>query len=636
MGTQHTVPASSWKNQAFSENMWLPYHGDLLQDHNLLIKKLQIIDIDKLYKKLEIKNIGIDKSLLEKKINTLVENIKKSHKNIQNVDEELVKFNKDISFNNIYKNNFIKNLKANNFNSKFVKILNQDEDILVLEKCDVITNICENKVYNFYNLDDRGELRTIMESNFENENFFYEIDPFVKADDANIQIVKIQNTDLIYSKNIEINYDDKNNILNILQKKEGSRVFFKNGKLTDININFIGDASQANLVDFPIDKFGNTGCITFINIEFNNVSLSSINSNCEDALNIISSKGKLKNIYINNSISDGLDIDFSQISIDKAVIINSKNDCSDFSMGNYNINELTTEFCGDKSISVGENSKFIANKINSKYSNIALATKDGSHSFVNFIDIYKTKYCTAAYNKKQEFVGGQIEINEINCIDYFDEKFLDDVSIIKVKKKYFKTLINKKEYQINTDKNLIINTPTQDGNGNIFAIIEIPKNTNEKWEISKIENKLEIDFDMGKPRIIDYGNYISNYGIIPRTYFSQRLGGDGDPLDVLVFGDKLRRGEVVKIYPIGLIRMTDFGENDFKIIAIKVDDYQKTKDANDIFSSLNDTIEDNKNWLSNYKGSDFVKFLNYGNSKDAINLINITNKEFNKYSMKAF
>jgi inorganic pyrophosphatase len=82
--------------------------------------------------------------------------------------------------------------------------------------------------------------------------------------------------------------------------------------------------------------------------------------------------------------------------------------------------------------------------------------------------------------------------------------------------------------------------------------------------------------------------------------------------------------------------MTDFGENDFKIIAIKADDYQNTKDANDIFTSLYDTIEENKNWLSKYKGSNFVKFLNYGNSKDAINLINITNKEFNKYSMKAF
>ena len=141
---------------------------------------------------------------------------------------------------------------------------------------------------------------------------------------------------------------------------------------------------------------------------------------------------------------------------------------------------------------------------------------------------------------------------------------------------------------------------------------------------------------MGKPRIINYGNYISNYGVIPRTYFSPRLGGDGDPLDVIVFGEEITRGEVVKIYPIGLIRMTDFGENDFKIIAIKADDYKKTKDTNEIFSSLYDTIEKNKIWLSNYKGSNIVKFLNYGNSKDAINLINITNKEFNKYGIKAF
>ena len=37
---------------------------------------------------------------------------------------------------------------------------------------------------------------------------------------------------------------------------------------------------------------------------------------------------------------DGLDIDFSQITIDKAVIVNSKNDCADFSMGKYDINEI--------------------------------------------------------------------------------------------------------------------------------------------------------------------------------------------------------------------------------------------------------------------------------------------------------
>ena len=203
--------------------------------------------------------------------------------------------------------------------------------------------------------------------------------------------------------------------------------------MKNITINFISNYSNNKLVDFPIDIFGNTGCITFVDIEFINVKLSSKNSNCEDAINIINSRGKIKYIDIKDSISDGLDIDFSQISIDKVFISNSKNDCADFSMGKYNINEIITEYCGDKSISVGENSIFIAKKVYSKFSDIGLATKDSSYSAVDFIDIQKTKYCIAAYNKKQEFTGGKIEVNQINCTDYSEEKFLDNIQFIKLK-----------------------------------------------------------------------------------------------------------------------------------------------------------------------------------------------------------
>ena len=150
-----------------------------------------------------------------------------------------------------------------------------------------------------------------------------------------------------------------------------------------------------------------------------------------------------------------MDIDFSQISIDKVFISNSKNDCADFSMGKYNINEIITEYCGDKSISVGENSIFIAKKVYSKFSDIGLATKDSSYSAVDFIDIQKTKYCIAAYNKKQEFTGGKIEVNQINCTDYSEEKFLDNISIYKAQNKNLKTLIEKNE------KEVIVNTPKQ-------------------------------------------------------------------------------------------------------------------------------------------------------------------------------
>lgn len=432
-------------NQAFSEIIWFPYHGNILEDHNSLINQISNINIDNLYKKLEIKNLDIDKTILEKKIKILINNIKKSYEKIEKIDKELIVFNKNISFDQIYKDFFIKNLKKNNLNSKFVKFLDKDKDKIILQNCDVITSICNKKVYDFYNINDISELRSILESSFEDEKYFYEIDPFIKIDESNTKILKIQNTDLIYSDEININYDEENGVLNIFQKKEGSRIFFKNGSLNNITINFISNNSNGKLVDFPIDKFGNTGCITFIGIEFKNVVLSSKNSNCEDAINILNSRGEIKYIDIKDSISDGLDIDFSQISIDKADISNSKNDCADFSMGKYNINEIKTVFCGDKSISVGENSIFTAKKVYSKFSDIGLATKDSSYSAIDFIDIQKTKFCIAAYNKKQEFTGGKIEVNQINCTDYSEEKFLDNNSIYKAQNKSLKTLIEKNE-----------------------------------------------------------------------------------------------------------------------------------------------------------------------------------------------
>ena len=58
-----------------------------------------------------------------------------------------------------------------------------------------------------------------------------------------------------------------------------------------------------------------------------------------------------------------------------------------------------------------------------------------------YIDIYKTNYCIAAYNKKQEFTGGKIEVNKINCTDFSEEIFLDNFSIYEAKHKNLKNLI---------------------------------------------------------------------------------------------------------------------------------------------------------------------------------------------------
>ena len=82
-------------------------------------------------------------------------------------------------------------------------------------------------------------------------------------------------------------------------------------------------------------------------------------------------------------MNDGLDIDFSDVQIDKINIFSSGNDCVDFSSGNYKLNKLNLANCGDKALSVGEKSFLILNEIVAENSNIGIASKDSSVTKIN-------------------------------------------------------------------------------------------------------------------------------------------------------------------------------------------------------------------------------------------------------------
>ena len=91
------------------------------------------------------------------------------------------------------------------------------------------------------------------------------------------------------------------------------------------------------------------------------------------------------------------------------------------------------------------------------------------------------------------------------------------------------------------------------------AVIEIPKGCKNKYELDKETGFLKLD------RILYTAtHYPANYGFIPRTY-----AGDKDPLDVLVLcQEEIYPLTLIDCYPIGVLRMTDNGEDDEKIIAI--------------------------------------------------------------------
>ena len=95
------------------------------------------------------------------------------------------------------------------------------------------------------------------------------------------------------------------------------------------------------------------------------------------------------------------------------------------------------------------------------------------------------------------------------------------------------------------------------------AGIEIPKGSHCKYELDKYTGLLRLD------RVLYTStHYPANYGFIPRTF-----ADDGDPLDVLVLcNEPIHPMTLVRVYPIGVMRMLDDGHIDDKVIAIPFSD----------------------------------------------------------------
>jgi inorganic pyrophosphatase len=116
--------------------------------------------------------------------------------------------------------------------------------------------------------------------------------------------------------------------------------------------------------------------------------------------------------------------------------------------------------------------------------------------------------------------------------------------------------------------NYLVGFEAVNEDGTVNAVIEIAAGTSAKFEVTADGSAIEQDQIDGRPRFIEYLPYPANYGMIPRTLEDPALGGDGDPLDVIVLGEALGRGDVLAVRIIGVLRMIDTGERDDKLIAV--------------------------------------------------------------------
>lgn len=123
------------------------------------------------------------------------------------------------------------------------------------------------------------------------------------------------------------------------------------------------------------------------------------------------------------------------------------------------------------------------------------------------------------------------------------------------------------------------------------VIVEINKGSKNKYEIDKETGIIALDRTAHTAQDFPF-----DYGFVPRT-----LWDDGDALDVILLTTfPLLPGILVRVRPIALLRMTDDGDADDKIIAVPISDPRWT-DTKDLADINKHTLKEIEHFYSTYK-----------------------------------
>ena len=158
-----------------------------------------------------------------------------------------------------------------------------------------------------------------------------------------------------------------------------------------------------------------TGAVNFYEAEVNINRTVFKNSPCEDALNLIRSTFELNYCRFFNIAYDAFDSDFCKGSISNSYFYQVGNDAMDFSGSLVNLKSCQIKECGDKGISVGEESDANVFDTSIEACPIAVASKDLSVLYINDIFIKDCDQGFVAFQKKAEFGGSQIVVKQFEA-----------------------------------------------------------------------------------------------------------------------------------------------------------------------------------------------------------------------------
>ena len=385
-----------------------------------VIKKIDNMDLNKLQNTLTTRGLEISISDLTLVIELVRENLV----NLSNLKENQI--NKVSNINQ----HPIKNEEAIKKKIKASYLFTENGSF---KKCNLLLDNCKTLNLN------SSELRKALKQDLNDSNgndviFLGELEKFSKIQDKNKNVINSKKDNLFFLKNlnfkifgkIDVDIDELNKKIKFTKKGINSRVVFTNSKLKNWSLEFIDLTNNNDVI--RRDANGLSGCLNIYDSEIENSKIYTESTKCEDALNFVRTNGTISDLKINNSSFDGLDADFSNLTIENAKVSYSGNDCMDFSHGKYILNKINLSMCSDKAVSTGESSYLSINEFIIKDSTIGIASKDSA--VVNSKNglIQNVDKCLSLYKKKQEFNGGLLKYKNLSCQNYNDFAFVDDYS----------------------------------------------------------------------------------------------------------------------------------------------------------------------------------------------------------------
>lgn len=167
------------------------------------------------------------------------------------------------------------------------------------------------------------------------------------------------------------------------------------------------------------------------------------------------------------------------------------------------------------------------------------------------------------------------------------------------------------------EKTNLFSLPTFSERGYLQAVIEIPAGSNVKYEYKPDPGEFIANGTEKEARMVEFLPYPTNYGFIPSTLMSREAGGDDDPLDVIVLSKRVKQGEIIEVVPLAMLRCTDEGERDDKILAIPLDKSRQLFRANRMKDIPEAVLQILEIWFMNYKRNNKIKTFGWADEKEA-------------------